>query len=330
MSKRTIVALCGALALVACKKGDDTDTTDTDTDVGCGVTISEQIPAPDQTGVYYRSSLEWTFSEADSTAAVTVTTGGTDVAGSGEWVDNIYIWTPSAEFAPSTTYDVSLTYCTGTVSSSFTTSAIGTPVADPATLTDLSFVLDIASGRFVEPAGVGALLQQQLNVDILIGIVTADATTLTLQGALGVEDANPPAQDLCTPSIDFPSANFSDNPYFEVGPQNTTIEVQGIAITIDDLFVSGALAADGSAIAGAVLAGSIDTRPLVDLVEPGGDDDAVCLLVQTFGIDCQACTGGGDFCLSLLVDSIAAAQAPGLTVVTRTETDIAGDPSCTP
>ncbi|MEZ4317090.1 MAG: Ig-like domain-containing protein [Myxococcota bacterium] len=327
MTKRTFVALCGALALVACK-GDDGENPDTDTDTtGCGVTVSNQFPSDGATGVYYRTSLEWDFSEADTTATVTLSAGGTDVAGSGEWVDSLYIWTPSSPLDPSTTYDVNLTWCGGSSDTTFTTSAVGAVVPD-ADLTDAAYVLDIASGRFVQPAGVGALLQQQLTVDILIGVVDIAGTTLTLQGALGEEGVTPAAQDLCTESIDFPSANFSENPYFEVGPQNTTLEVQGISITIDDLFVSGAFSPDGGEISGAVLAGSIDTRPLVDLVSPGGGPEAVCELVQTFGIACEACAGGGDFCLSLLVDQIAATEVAGLTVVTRTAADVAQDPNC--
>jgi len=334
MTKRTIVALCGALALVACKGPDDTETdtdTDTDTNTGCTITASDAIPADGATNVYYRTTLEWTFSDADTSAAVTLATGGTDVPGSGEWFDNTYVWTPSAALDPSTTYDVNLSFCDGanSVDSSFTTSVVGTSVPE-ADITGAAYSLDLASGRFVQPAGVGALLQQQLTVEILIGIASISGTDLTLQGALAEDGSNPPVQDLCTESIDFPVADFSDNPFFEVGPQTTTLSVQGLEITIDDLFVSGAFAPDGSSISGAVLAGSIDTRPLVDLIEPGGDDDAVCLLVQTFGIACEPCTGGGDFCLSLLVDSIQATEIAGLTVVNRTADDIANDPVCTP
>ena len=89
-----------------------------------------------------------------------------------------------------------------------------------------------------------------------------------------------------------------------------------------------AFSPDGANITGAVLAGSIDTRPLVDLVEPGGAEDAVCNLVSTFGIACEPCAGGGDFCLTLLVDSMAAAEVPGLTVIPVSEADIAADPNC--
>jgi hypothetical protein len=313
MNKSTLW-LFASFALVACSGGDTDPPADTDTDVGaCDITIDRVTPADGATNVYYRSAIEWEFSEADPSATVTID----NVPGASAWVDDSLVFTPNAPLAPSTSYTWTLNYCDGANSASgtFTTSAVGAPATE-GDLPGTTFVLDVASGRFVQPPGVGALLQQQLNVDILIGVIAAGGGNIEMVGALGVEDANPPTQDVCVPTIDFPVADFSENPYFEVGPQTTTLQIQGIAITIDDLFVSGAFAADGSQISGAVLAGNIDTRPLVPLVDdtPGAPETAVCDLVGALGVNCEACTGGGDFCLSLLVDSIAAVEVAGETI----------------
>jgi hypothetical protein len=333
MTKRTIVALFGALALTAgCNGGDgETDDTDTPTPSGCEITVSNASPSDGESAFYYRGSLSWEFSEPDDTATVTLADdGGADVPGSGEWIGDVYIWTPNDPLTPSTGYTATLTTCDGenTIETSFTTSAVGANVPD-ADIQDVAYSLDLASGTFVDPPGVGALLQSQLNVDILIGVLNADGATLELIGAIGEEGAATPTQDLCTESIDFPAADFSENPYFEVGPQTTTLEVQGISVVIDDLFVSGAFAPDSSAVVGAVLAGSIDTRPLAGLVGDDAPPEAVCDLAVTFGINCAACSdGSGDFCLSLLVTDIAADEVPGATVVPRAEADITADPNC--
>jgi hypothetical protein len=121
------------------------------------------------------------------------------------------------------------------------------------------------------------------------------------------------------------------------------LSVAGFTVTIEDLEISGAFSPDGSFIAGATLAGVIDTRPLVpllnadDICDPGAprccdtdvdpdcdsaddtatccDEDAICDLAGQIGVACQACDGGtGDFCLTLLVDSLQAEQVTGAVV----------------
>ena len=149
-------------------------------------------------------------------------------------------------------------------------------------------------------------------------------------GALGIEGASPAAQDTCEETIDFPTAaDFTDNPFFAVGPDTTTLSVEGLDVTIDDLLISGAFSPDGSYIAGATLAGAIDTRPLVGLIDPEGGENTICDLVATFGVACEACSdGSGDFCLTLLVNDISAEELPGTTLVSRSADDIAADATC--
>ena len=78
------------------------------------------------------------------------------------------------------------------------------------------------------------------------------------------------------------------------------------------------------------LEASLDTRPLVNVFVQGGGPDAVCVLVAQFGVLCQPCATGGDFCLPLEIVGIVADEVPGLTVVERTIGDILLDPTCAP
>jgi hypothetical protein len=118
------------------------------------------------------------------------------------------------------------------------------------------------------------------------------------------------------------AADFSANPYFEVVSDALEINVEGFEIVIEDLTLSGAFAPDASYIDGVVMAGAIDTRPLVELVSPGGGDDAVCVLLQTFNADCEECgDGSGPYCLTVYVDSMQANDA-NMTIVPLTEDDI--------
>ena len=192
-----------------------------------------------------------------------------------------------------------------------------------------SYALDLASGNFVQPAGVGPLLQAQITVDILLGVLAANTTSATFIGAIG-DDQVPLGQDLCNPSIDFPQVDFSQRPAFEVGPDDVTLEIQGLQVAIDDLYVSGNFSADATSIVDATLQGSIDTRQLVGLLGANSPPNSICLLVQLAGTQCLPCPTGGDFCLTLLVDSIQANEIPGLTLVSRTQADIDVDPVCMP
>lgn len=332
MTKRSLALIGSLLFAVACPGEEEpTDTTDTPTPE-CA-TISSSFPQDEATNVYYRVTLSWEFTEADTSAAVTVTGAAGDVAGSSAWIGNTLIWEADAPLDPSASYDVSLTYCDGANNpmTSFTTSAVGASV-DLADLADKTFALDVEQGSsaiFIQPPGVGPVLQQQLDendIDILIGVQDATDTNITLMGALGDGGATL-AQDLCAPSIPFPTADFTANPYFTVGPQDVTFDVADVSLTLMDLNVDGAFGPGGTLIAGATLSGTLNVNDLVPLAGPDGD--AVCELAEPFGVFCEACEdGSGNYCLSALVTNIEADLLSGVSLVERTEAQIDADTTC--
>jgi hypothetical protein len=315
--------------MAACSDSADKDVEDTSIGEDCDNGIVSISPADAASNVYYRSDVTVLFEASDENATVVVSTGGTEVNGSATWDGDTMTWSADAPLDASTTYDVAISYECGTPATSFTTSEVGS-AADSADIADRTYVLDLAGGNFVQPAGVGPLLQTQLAVDILIGVTGVSDTEVYMMGAIGVEGANPPEQDTCEETIDFPTAaDFSANPFFSVGPDTTTLSVQGMDITIDDLLISGAFAPDGSYIAGATLAGAVDTRPLVGLIDPEGSDDTICDLVATFGVACEPCSdGSGDYCLTLLVNDISAEELIGTSLISRNADDIAADATC--
>mgnify|MGYP006928191190 CR=1 FL=1 len=302
------LGILAAAMMVACGSGDgdgDSGTTgdDDDDDNGCQ-DILEFFPADGETAVYYRTAIEFTLESTDGSEVITVD-GAT---GTSTIVDNKVVFTPDTVLSPSTSYNVTLDWCGGPTSTTWTTSAVG-GAADEADLIGSTFALDLGSGRFVTPAGIGPLIQQQLEQPILIGVVDITGTDLQMMGALGLTDET---QDMCSPSIDFPvAADFSENPYFVIGPDAITLDIEGIEILIEDMVISGAFAPDGTYVAGATLAGAIDTRPLAGLVGATGDDNAICDLVVTFGVACEACPDQSNFCLSVFVDNMQADGVPG-------------------
>jgi hypothetical protein len=332
--------------LLACN-GEETDT---DTDVTCENYIMETYPEDGETAAFYRTTVEVKFDDFEDGATFTVTdAGGTAVTGTQTWVGDRLILEPDAPLTPQTTYTTSIDYSCGTPSVSWTTSEVGGALGTPASLDGRSYLLDLSSGRFVEPEGVGEFLGDYLDQIVLVGVQTATATEIQMLGALGYENTGDSKiyQEPCIPSIDFPLADFDNNPFFTAGPQDTSLSVAGFEVDIQQLMVSGAFGPDGSYISGATLGGKIDTRPIVPLVfaecdepllEDGNpnpnypcDDNAICAFAASLFIECEACaenpssthcgcdvdldennecpgTVGTACCLSLLVDSIQAAE----------------------
>ncbi|MBN1334522.1 MAG: hypothetical protein JXB39_01020 [Deltaproteobacteria bacterium] len=308
-----------ALTLSACTAQEDTGG-ETGT-TACGVTVDKTIPENGSTDAYYRASVEFWLSDPDPEGDPTVTLSGPsgDVTGA-TWISDdgeIVRFQPSTPLDPSTEYASKLQYCSGDAIIGFQTSALGTPLS--VDLVDRTFHLDLTTARFVEPATFGALLGMYLNVDILVGVLAADpGHTLDVIGAVTVSDSDPPVQNFCMPTIAFPQADFSEAPWFRVGPVDTPVAVVGGSVTIHGLDVQGTFASDGSTFGGGVLAGMIDARDLVGVFGEIETPEDFCALSETFEAPCEACDyDGGDgsiYCLSLVADQIVAPQLPGVTI----------------
>ena len=318
---RTLGLFFGCALLAACggdKGSDPTDSATTPT--GCQLEILGQFPDVGANDVYYRTSVEVTFDALDGSETLTVSNAGAAVAGTTTTVDNTLVFAPDEPLMSSTTYSVELTWCGGPTTYDFTTSAVGDPV-DESSLVGNTYTLDLSSGRFTQPPGVGDIIGGLLTPDtaqILIGVTAADASELSVMGALG-DGAG--GQDMCTESFAFPlPASFTDN---ETDTLNLSIE--GIDLVIEDLLIGGSFSPDNSYIDGATLKGFIDVNILAELV---GDDP--CALLVTFGVSCEECSdGSGAHCLGVEVDSMRADMVGGLTLEERDATTIACDQTCT-
>lgn len=322
------------LALIGC--GDDDGTGGGTTDNSSAATgtcatnrldAEATFPATGETDAYYRTTVEFGFVEEESAATITLAdSAGADVAGTNEVVGGTHVvFTPSAPLTAGETYSATLNWSCPAVTSTFTVGAAGAPVGGGAGLVGNTYSLDIASGRFIEPPGVGDILETFLTFELYLGVEAAGASDLTFMGALANADGT---QDMCTESITFPvPADFSQDPFFSVASDSLPVEVEGVAVTIDDLVLSGAFTPDGSAISGGVLAGSIDTRTLMDVLEMT-TEGGVCDLLATFLIDCEPCADGSVSCLSVYVDDMSADLVPGVTLVEVTAADIVANPTC--
>jgi hypothetical protein len=313
--------LVSGLALVGCgDKGEDTGGgSEADGSApACAVNaVSPAYPSSDgQPDFYYRADVEFKFDGIDEDATLTVKdlATGTDVAGTAVWTDSTLAFTPSAPFATANEFTATLSHCAGESSVGFTTSSLGSALeGDLSSLNGRTYKVGLDGARFVEPAGVGSLLLGLLEQDILLGVVSATDTELEMMGAISVDGGG--EQDRCEPSIEFPEvADFTSSPFFQIGPQDTTLSAAGYDIQISQLRISGDFSTDGTYIGGAILSGEIDARDIVGALVGGGlleeeDPQAVCDLIGTFGVACAECSSDGQaYCLNLYVDQITATE----------------------
>ena len=112
------------------------------------------------TNAYYRTVVDIELDDADDSATLTVSAGGSAVAGTTTADGNLLSFVPDSPLASSTEHEVEITWADGacSVTTTFTTSDVGSAISDPSGLVGNAYDLDLESGRFVEPAGVGSLL----------------------------------------------------------------------------------------------------------------------------------------------------------------------------
>ncbi len=268
--------------------------------------VEAVFPADGANDAYYRTSVEAELDSQDATAVVTLQDGAGGAVAGQSWVDGkVAGFTPTDALQPSSSYTASLSSACTSATWSFTTSEVG-GATTTSVIEGEVYEIDLASGRIVQPAGVGGLLANYLTNGLLLSVDGVSGNTLTVTTALTEEGANPAQQEVCGPTTTFAGADFSNNPFFELGPQTLDLNIQGVVIPVEDMYVSGAFAPDASYIQGATFKGSLDTRPMVPLVNPGGGDDAVCNLVLILGVACVPCSDGASYCLDLEIDSLDA------------------------
>jgi len=314
-----MLGILTSLAMLACT-GDKTTDTSTVTDTGpveeegCTIEVSAEYPAVNAVDMYYQGNLVVELSDDDETATLSlVDSAGAEVAGETTVDGDVLTFDPAEFLTPSTSYTLNVSTCGGenVVEIPFTTSALGTELTDgEQAIVGQTYSLDISSGTFLEPAGVGDLIGSLLENNILIGIESVEDGQMNIRGAISV--AGTPDQDFCTATLEsFPSADFSAAPYFEIPSGDVELSVAGFTATIFNLSVRGTYAADASYFGGGYLEGELDARQIYPLLGDAGFEadgpQEVCDLLLGFGVSCVPCGSDNEaFCVRLVVDRLKA------------------------
>lgn len=290
----------------------------------CHTNIDETVPAADATDAYWRADIEFWLDDPDPAvvSSITLAQGSDEVPGD-TWFsedEETVFFTPAAPLEPLTAYDATITTCHGEATISFSTSELGLPLEED--IVGQTWAVDLTQGRVLKPEGVGDLIFE-LGVPLVLVEVQDANGDLELMGALANDDGT---QDPCTPTIPFPSADFSDSPFFQVPASLVTLEVAGMLLPVHEFVLEGTIAADGTWFGGAVIGGELDARELADLIDEVDSPDDLCNLTASFGAPCQPCsTDGEEYCLEVLVDSLV---GDAVDIDLEEIVDPSGDPDC--
>lgn len=280
--------------------GDD-DAGDDDTSGDDGPQILYTEPAEGSSDVHYRTTLEVGFTAPVGLVSIELQDEGGAVSGEVELDETGTVATfdpfgddPWTHLAPLTAHTATIAW-TGHegVALSFSTSDVGLPVSS-SDLEGNSYLVDLGSGEFTEPPGIGSLLSQYMtDVFPLLHVLDVDDEAGTIEFGMG-------------DSEDTVIGEWQ-NPYLRLGPTTLIVFIEGIEAEVTDVILDGDFQPDGSRLVEGGLEGLFDTRFMDQLIDPGADEGVACDLLESLEIECLECPSDGElFCLRVVARGVVA------------------------
>ncbi len=299
-----------------------TDTADLVGDA-CRHRVVATLPEDKATGWYWRDSLELFVSTAQHERYDTylIDENGIRLSVEPEWSEeglSATLTAPSGLQA-NHTYTWHVHDCLEDGVVTFTTSELGEPLSGGASsLTDRTFLLDLASADWTQPPGLGPVLALYFTTPVLLGVEAATVDTIDFLGAPGAVDALAGViQDRQAPTWDFGATSFVDAPFFEAEVDEVVFAFEGTSVVVSGFRLEGTFSAAGDAFGGAQLTGQADTRHLGMLLGDPDNMGAMCDYAQKLGIFCDPCADGEPYCLDMTVQNLEGVWVPGLELVKR-------------
>ena len=224
-------------------------------------------------------------------------------------------WAPDALLEADQAYTWAVSVCDATGGGGFTTGAYGDRV-DPSVLIDSSFQLDLTGATWVQPEGGASIFRSLFDGVMLLGVEAADDSSIDLLAGVGEEiDSETIRQDPCFETADFEAEDFRNNPYAAVGPTTLTLDVQGFAVPLQGVIVTGAFTDGGATLSDGTLDAELDVRDVAASVGYSADD--VCdLLASYVGLECAVCSVDAEpYCVTMQLTDVEGEEIPGLRLV---------------
>lgn len=224
-------------------------------------------------------------------------------------------WAPDALLEADQAYTWTVSVCEAQGGGAFTTGAHGERV-DAAGLIHTSFELDLTHATWIQPEGGASIFRSLFDGVLLLGVESADDVSIDLIAGVGEQiDSETVQQDPCFETADFEAESFRNNPYARVGPTTLTLDVQGFAVPLQGVTVSGAFTDGGAALSDGTLDAELDVRDVAGSL--GASADEVCDLLSTIvGLDCAVCSVDAEtYCVTMQLTDVDGEEIPGLRVV---------------
>jgi len=277
---------------------------------GCETTISLVEPVVDgATDHYYLDPVVFELSEPDPSARFEAEFAGeTTVSEDGLTVT----YTPDEPLSPSTTYTITLDYCRGAASVTFTTSHFGTPLEASTDLEDAAYTLAFTGGEMLIGQNAGELMNSIFRWPILVQIQEAEGAYLTVMAAIGKEGVDPVEQNTCARTLEVDHIPTAELPFVAGRLENTVFGAHGGQLRFESFEFDATIAADGESIGGVRYMAVLGVAEVVSLLPDFGNVDQVCTLAANLDIPCEACPS--DDQLSCI--RVSARHIPGVRIDT--------------
>jgi hypothetical protein len=292
---RFLTALCLAAALSACTPCDAVFTTFTPVD-GAGP-VGRATP------------IRVLFDGQASAIDFEVTGPDGAIPGTVTLEEGAAVFTPDAAYPSEGEITWTAAACEGTVGGTFSTGTLEERMS-PEELEGSAYSIDLAEATWVSPPNAGDMISQFFAGTFLIGVEAATETELDCIGAAGEATASGSwQQDPCYPTVDFDAVDFSSNPYFALVSDRLEFNVEGMAVIIHEVTISGGMSSEE--LSEGKFSGEVDMR---DYTGALGDDP--CSLVGLVGLTCEACLSDGEEqCIWLEAEDVGGERVGGLSIV---------------
>ncbi|MEN0065126.1 MAG: hypothetical protein AAGA48_23485 [Myxococcota bacterium] len=292
--------------------------TKTETGPGCDYFLASSDPFDGETDVFYRDDVVMQVTEAPPSAQIVVSDrDGTVIPGT-TTIEKLDVRWSGDPMTPNTFHRATLVIegCDDQAVE-FLVSTTGMPAGN---VSGSTYEVDLTSGVWTEPPGIGAVIGTLIPTDALFLSPQIDGPDLSMTAAFVDMRGE---QAWCLPTIPFPTAPY-DDPYFEAVTQELSFEILDTEVSLGDVSLTGAFAPNGGRIDAMALSGTLDVRDVEDFL--AGLD--LCAVVAEAGAACFACPDSVVACVALTVEDLDATLAGDVTVVERTLDDIESDPTC--
>jgi len=157
-----------------------------------------------------------------------------------------------------------------------------------------TYMVDVAESTFVEPSGLGSLLELAGNTVLLFHISSEGVDSFKMVASVMGDDGQ---QDPCERIIELSTADW-DNPAFSIERSDLELVVNDFPLTVANTLLTGTFRPDASGWDDGVIRGTMDTRELEPILA-GDTTQDLCELVELLGSVCGTCDDGSETCFTL-------------------------------